>query len=99
VRYLTQFDQAPLPVNNHELIYTYQGLTSDGKYYVAAVLPVNLASLPADEKVDEQDQPKFVNGFLQYLDKVVGTLNQQPASAFTPDLNSLDKMVQSIEIK
>jgi hypothetical protein len=63
------------------------------------VLPVNLASLPADEKGNEQDQPKFMNDFLEYLDKVVGTLNQQPASAFTPDLSRLDTMMQSIEIK
>jgi hypothetical protein len=32
VRFLTQFDQAPLPINNHEPIYTYQGITSDGKF-------------------------------------------------------------------
>ena len=31
VRYLTQFDQGILPINNYELVYTYQGLTSDGK--------------------------------------------------------------------
>ena len=43
IRFLTQFDQAPLPVNNNELIYTFQGLTSDGKYYVAAMLPVRLS--------------------------------------------------------
>ena len=41
LRYLTEFDQGIIPINNYELIYTYQGLTGDGKYYVAAVLPVN----------------------------------------------------------
>ena len=51
LRYLTEFDQALIPINNSELIYTYQGLTSDGKYYVAAVLPVNHPSLPADGKI------------------------------------------------
>jgi hypothetical protein len=99
VRYLTQFDQGPLPINNHELIYTYQGLTSDGKFYMAAVLPVNLASLPADEKVTGQEPPEFGTDFLKYLDNVAGALNQQPASAFTPDLGRLDALVQSIEIK
>ena len=46
VRYLTQFDQALLPINNDELLYTYQGLTSDGRFYVAAVLPVKAGPAP-----------------------------------------------------
>jgi hypothetical protein len=66
---------------------------------VAAVLPVNLASLPADEMVTGQEPPEFSNDFLKYLDNIVSTLNQQPASAFTPDLSKLDSMIQSIEIK
>lgn len=99
VRFVTQFDQAPLPINNHELIYTYQGLTSDGKYYVAALLPVNLAGLPADETITGQESPEFVSDFLKYLETTVSLIDQQPASAFTPDLSTLDALIQSIEIK
>lgn len=98
VRYLTQFDQAFLPINNHELLYTFQGLTSDGKYYVAAVLPVNLASLPANETVTGQEPPEFSSDFPKYLENVVNTLDQQPANTFTPDLSQLDALIQSIEI-
>lgn len=32
---LTQYAQAPYPVNNESLFYTFQGLTSDGAYYVS----------------------------------------------------------------
>lgn len=98
VRYLTQFAQGIVPINNHELIYTYQGLTSDGNSYVAAVLPVNLASLPTDGKWNGQEPPTG-NDYRKYVDGVVSTLNLQPASTFTPDLNKLDKLIQSIEIK
>ena len=48
VRFLTQFNNGMAPVNNHDLIYTFQGLTSDGKYYIAAVLPVTHPDLPAN---------------------------------------------------
>lgn len=99
VRFLTQFDQAPLPINNRALFYTFQGLTNDGAYYVAAVLPVNLASLPADEQVGEQELPGFIDDFPAYLAEVVSSLDQQPASAFTPDLAALDAMMRSIEVK
>jgi hypothetical protein len=99
VRFLTQFDQAPLPINNHELLYTFQGLTGDGKYYVAAVLPVNLPGLPANEHVTDDLPPDFMNSFLEYLADTVHLLDQQPAGAYTPDLSKLDALMQSIEIK
>lgn len=40
IRYLTQFGQAAGLITNPELFYTFQGLTDDGAYYVAAVFPV-----------------------------------------------------------
>ena len=100
VRYLTQFDQAPLPINNYELHYTFQGLTSDGKYYVAAVLPVNLDGLPSDASVDLNNPPSnFMEDFPTYLSDTVNMLNGQPPSAFTPNLSALDALIGSLEIK
>lgn len=99
LRYLTEFSQGIVPINNYDLIYTYQGLTSDGKYYVAAVLPVNHPSLPADEKVTGKEPPEFTNDYPAYLANVVKTLNPQAANTFTPDLTQLDAMLSSLEIK
>ena len=99
VRYLTEFDQGIVPINNHELIYTYQGLTGDGRYYVAAVLPVNHPSLPANETVSGNEPPEFTSDFPAYLANVAGMLNTQAAATFTPDLTLLDAMMSSIEIR
>jgi hypothetical protein len=99
LRYLTFFSQGFVPVNNAELIYTYQGLTSDGKYYVAAVLPVNHPSLPADGKVTGNEPPEFTSDFPAYLANVVTALNPQAANTFTPDLTQLDAMLSTLEIK
>ena len=99
LRYLTEFDQGILPINNYELIYTYQGLTSDGKYYVAAVLPVTHPSLPADGTVTGNEPPEFTSDFPAYLANVVNTLNPQAANTFTPDLTQLDAMMSSLEVK
>jgi hypothetical protein len=98
VRFLTQFDQAPLPVNSYELFYTYQGLTKDGKYYIAAVLPLSHPDLPATDKVSEE-QAADLNEFPAYLTKTVAWLEQQPGASFTPDLARLDALIQSIEVK
>ncbi len=94
VRFLTQFNQGPTPINNVQLIYTFQGLTGDGKYYIAAVLPVSHPELPFS--VQQADN---VSDFPAYVAQIVAWLDQQPASSFTPDLTKLDALVQSIEVK
>ena len=99
LRYLTEFDQGIVPINNYELIYTYQGLTSDGKYYVAAVLPVNHPSLPADGTVTGNEAVEFTSDYPTYLANVVNSLNPEAANTFTPDLTQLDAMMSSLEIK
>jgi hypothetical protein len=102
VRFLTQYNQGPVPINNSGLIYTFQGLTSDGKYYLAVVLPVTNPELPADTVISEemanglQNTPGY---YAEYLTSTITLLDQQSTSTFTPDLSQLDAMVQSIEIK
>jgi hypothetical protein len=97
VRYLTQFDQAPLPINSFELIYTFQGLTDDGQTYVAAVLPVTHPDLPATPLVNEQ-QIAELSDFAAYLAQTVAWLEQQPGDSFTPNLAQLDALIQSLEV-
>ena len=99
LRYLTMFSQGIVPINNNELIYTYQGLTSDRRYYVAAVLPVTHPSLPADGNVSGKEPPEFTSDFTAYLANTAASLNTQPAESFTPNLTLLDAMMSSIEIK
>jgi hypothetical protein len=99
LRYLTQLNQGIVPINNYDLIYTYQGLTNDGKYYVAAVLPVNHPSLPADEKITGSEPPEFLSDHSAYMANVAKSLNPQAANTFTPDLTQLDAMMSSLEIK
>jgi hypothetical protein len=99
LRYLTQFNQGVVPINNQGLIYTYQGMTSDGKYYVAAVLPINHPSLPMDANATDNIPLEFTSDYPAYLANVVKTLNQVDANTFTPDLTQLDAMMSSLEIK
>lgn len=99
LRYLTQLAQGMVPINNRELFYTYQGITNDGKYYVAAVLPVNNASLPADEQMTEEKAQELTSNYLQYLAAVEGTLDTQAPDRFNPDLTQLDAMMSSLKVQ
>jgi hypothetical protein len=98
IRFLTMYSQGIVPINNYELIYTFQGLTSDGKYYIAAVLPVTDPQLPNDATVNEQLTGTGTD-YQNYISKTVALLNQEPAGSFTPDLSKLDALIRSLEVK
>jgi hypothetical protein len=99
VRFLTEWHNGLAPIDNYGLIYTYQGLTRDGQYYVAAVLPVNLQGLPVDANDTSRLPTDFQQDYLHYLADTTSLLDQNPVGAYTPDLGLLDAMMQSIEVK
>ena len=105
VRYLTQYAQAPYPVNNYSLFYTFQGLTGDGAYYVSAILPINAAFLSADGEPDTALPPDGVpfdwNNFENvpaHFELVKQKLNVTDPNAFMPSLTALDALMQSVLI-
>ncbi len=97
VRYLTQYGQSFYPINNTDMFYTFQGLTSDGKYLISAVLPVSNPILPDPETMIQD--PKFTDQYQSYIDGIKKQLNEQPDAGFQPDLSLLDQMMNSLEIK
>jgi hypothetical protein len=99
VRYLTQYGQAFFPINNHNMFYTFQGLTQDGEYYVAAILPVSHPDLPADgRQVPGGDQEAFANDYERYVAGIEQLLDMQDLSSFTPNLSLLDAMIHSLQV-
>ncbi len=104
VRYLTQSMDAPVPINNQGLFYYYQGLTTDGAYFVSATFGVKAAFLVADGSPDAVTPPDGVpfNGpdfnYDTYLKAVTQKLNDTPSESFTPSLGTLDKIIESLQI-
>lgn len=98
VRFLTQYGQDVSPINNQAVFYTFQGLSDDGAWYVAAILPVNHPILPADSNIPGDAYMEFADNYLNYLQEIVPQLDAQPASSFTPDLELLDSMIGSLLI-
>jgi hypothetical protein len=87
--------QAANPVTNQELIYTFQGLSEDGAYFIAAVLPVAYPDLPANVEAASAD---FADDYEAYLAGVVEMLNQADPASFTPNLTALDEMMTSMTV-
>jgi hypothetical protein len=99
VRYLTMYAQNFATVNNKVLFYTYQGLSSDGKYYISAILPVTNAILAPDDSIPGGDFDKFSQNIKAYMADMHDKLDAQPEDAFVPSLTLLDNMIKSIAIK
>lgn len=100
VRYLTQYAQGIGPINNQELFYTYQGLTTDGKYWVSAILPISSADLMADGKnpPNGQSMEDFAKNYTSYIANTTSQLNTQRPDGFSPATSQLDALVQSISV-
>lgn len=95
VLFLTQYsqDMLPSPVNNEELTCVFQGLSDDGKYYVAARLAITHPSLPRG--IDFDNHIKMDKNRL-YLRKAEQSLNKVSEDSFSPSLIALKALIASI---
>jgi len=101
IRYLTEYAQNYDPINNHDMIYTFQGLTSDGKYWVSAILPISNPILPVDgtNPPNGQSWDDFGNNFAKYVADITAQLNAQAPKNYSPTITMLDALVTSIRIQ
>jgi len=99
VRFLTQYAQEPRNVNNSEMFYTFQGLTADGAYYIAAFFPVSTQSLPEDDAILREDYVAFEAAYGTYLPAAVQALDALSGQDFEPNLAKLDAILQSLLVQ
>lgn len=105
IRFVTEYAQYAAPVNNHELIYHFQGFSDDGEYYIIAIFPL---TAPALAETDDPGAVVPAGGiaypdindpnadFQGYYASVADLLNATPSDAFTPSLSQLDALIQSM---
>jgi len=100
VRFVTQFTSDVSPITNDRIFYTFQGITSDGAYYISAGFPVNNGILAAnyDDFIKTQDPNKFFENYHSHITDTQEKLNQQPDDSFNPNLGLLDTMISSLKI-
>jgi hypothetical protein len=108
IRFLTEYAQYYAPVNNHDLFYTYQGLTADGKYWISAIFPVNApwlqeswdsTQVPVDGvPAPAQNSPDLGAAMDAYYLTMLDRLNTAQAESFTPSTLCLDQFMQSLSV-
>ncbi|MFO7583154.1 MAG: hypothetical protein R6W69_00375 [Anaerolineales bacterium] len=108
VRALTVYAQYFAPANNEDLFYHFQGLTGDGQSYIIAILPVTHPGLPRDWQDESMppgsDFPAFPGyeaseqALAGYYRTVSDLLTAADPDSFSPSLNDLDNLIQSLLI-
>ncbi|HYN89805.1 MAG TPA: hypothetical protein VER55_14830, partial [Ardenticatenaceae bacterium] len=100
VRFVTQYNQDAGPISNQGLFYTFQGLTAGGRFYVSAIFPVTSPALPDDPVPVIKENPEdFAEGHLTYLAETEDQLDALSAEDFEPNLDQLDALIQSLEVR
>jgi hypothetical protein len=108
VRVLAEYAQYFAQINNEELFYHFEGLTSDGKFYIVTTLPINADFLAPGS---DQNSPAPADGvpfpgydntdssvFDGYYKAVADKLNATPPDSFRPSLSSLDALIATLEV-
>lgn len=98
IRYLTEYTQAYVGVDSYNIFYTYQGFSADGKYYIAAVLPIN-SSVLEDYVNLEQEFDRVSADFDGYVKGEVDKLIAQNGGTLLPSIEALDAMMMSIHME
>jgi hypothetical protein len=99
VRYLTGFTQ-DMGVFDNPVLYTYQAMTDDGRYWISADFPISHPLLPTDATwpPDGMTLEEWSAIYDTYITDNVNQLNAQSPSSFTPSIDDLDALVASITI-
>lgn len=108
IRVVTAYAQSYAAISNDGTFYHFEGLTSDGKYYLIAVLPVQA---PILQKSNDPNSQAPAGGvpfpgygstdpatYSDYYNAVTEKLNSVAADQFTPSLEALDALMQSFKV-
>jgi hypothetical protein len=110
VRHVDYEAQGYGSVTADSLRYVFQGLTDDGCYYVYGYFPITANFLPSGDNAIDPDfeaanaaQASMDGGAMSprmgaYYDLMRAKIDAHPDSAFSPDLDEIDALIQSIII-
>jgi hypothetical protein len=92
--YLTSFAQDfPCPIDDKlPVVYVFQGLSKDGKFYVSGQFTVHHPPVPFPA-------PSGDAAVVAFNKKAMGWLQSQPSTVFTPDLAKLDGWLASLGLQ
>lgn len=85
-------------ITNETIYYYYDGVTDDGRYYVALKYPVDAEGFTESGQFTDAELAEAGADFNAYVDETMSPLDELAIDEFTPSLDLLDAVVSSIEV-
>lgn len=98
IRYLTAYAQDVSPLTTERVFYTFQGLTSDGRY-ISATFPIQTGLLPDTAELEGADYDAFTADYENYLAQTRDRINAANQDDFQPSLAQLDELIESLTVE
>jgi hypothetical protein len=96
--YVTGFRQDTFPFARDDLWYTFQGLSTDGRWYVAVSWSLRAEGFPARiSNAEARRAGRNARTWRRYIERTVATLDAAQPTGFRPSLDALDALVRSID--
>ena len=108
--FLTQIVQNPVIINNEDLVYIFQGISTDERYFIYAEFPVSAEGLPETDTgsfenykmppnfYGQEDDEQF-KAHENYRNNIASRLDNLQSAKFSPNLDKIENLTASIEIK
>jgi hypothetical protein len=93
IGFVTQFAGSSEPVTNDRLVYAFEGLTDDNKWYVSLVFPLEAFGLPGTAGESTIDR-----SFAAYLHETIDRIERLQQRSFSPPLNSIEDVVRTLKV-
>ncbi len=98
IEYFAYYSQSPEPILDGQVMYVYQGITTDGSYYLSFSIYVQTGLLETAIAAD-LDRDAFVANYAPYLQDAFSLINGADPAAFTPATNALHSFIESIAVE
>lgn len=86
---------------NGDLIYRFEGLTNDGRFYITAETPVSVGFLP-NESQDEIDgytwKDLCAHHYDDYINSITSRLEKLNPNDFRPNLEKFESIISSLKV-
>lgn len=94
ISFVTVYSQGIGPLLADEFLWTFQGLSANGEYYVMALFPLHTGLFPQEVGAG-YDPDALIARLVEYLNESIATLNAASPSDFSPSLDALDALVST----
>jgi hypothetical protein len=93
ISYLTEVSAAIEPLGGSFFLYTFQGISTDDEFYVTVTIMLDTELFPVQEGFDPA---AFQENWPTYVAESIAILNEAEPADFSPSLELIDAMVESI---